>query len=407
MPSTSRLQVGPYTVDLHRRTATNGEGTALPLRWRHFEALKTLVEANQEVVTKESVLRAALARSGARRRIEPHAVHFSAAKSARRTDTATRPYIETVPRIGYRLVAPIQSIPDTEASGDAKDRGPARRTRVSQSFQAGPAESPSATSARWNRVALAAAAVVLVVSGVAIGWRLQPCAALRDRFRHQPRRGSAARICFGAATRRLPSGIAARGSARSDGRDAYATLAHALNRLAPVNSVARPPGHPHRSRPPHAPWLDPSVRWMPRHAWVLPLLPRLAMAPRRDTPARSHPPGAVQCQYPSVVCAAAGCDRPAAEALEQIEFALARQPYDVGWHAIRASILYSARRYPEAVEAADKGLAVKDTERGPWEWKSKALFQMGRGADAIKALAQQAFAPHSTALDRAVQESGP
>jgi adenylate cyclase len=97
----------------------------------------------------------------------------------------------------------------------------------------------------------------------------------------------------------------------------------------------------------------------------------------------------------------------AAQALEQIDLALSVRPYEVGWHVIRASILYVARRYPEAVVAADKALALNDSERSAWEWRSKALFQMRRGADAIKALAQNAFAAHSSALDRAVAASGP
>src|SRR5688572_147252 len=38
----------------------------------------------------------------------------------------------------------------------------------------------------------------------------------------------------------------------------------------------------------------------------------------------------------------------AAHALEQIELALSKRPYEIGWHVIRASILYVAGKYPDA-----------------------------------------------------------
>jgi tetratricopeptide (TPR) repeat protein len=93
-------------------------------------------------------------------------------------------------------------------------------------------------------------------------------------------------------------------------------------------------------------------------------------------------------------------------ALEQIDFSLGKRPYEVGWLAIRASILYSARRYEEAIATADRALTIDDRARGPWEWRSKSLFQVGRGAEAVKALAQEAFAQHSAALDAAVHDGG-
>jgi tetratricopeptide (TPR) repeat protein len=73
---------------------------------------------------------------------------------------------------------------------------------------------------------------------------------------------------------------------------------------------------------------------------------------------------------------------------------------------IRAAILYLQRRYPEALAAADKALAITESHRHAWEWRSKALFQMNRGPEAVNALAQEAFAAHSSVLDLAVQQHG-
>jgi tetratricopeptide (TPR) repeat protein len=95
-----------------------------------------------------------------------------------------------------------------------------------------------------------------------------------------------------------------------------------------------------------------------------------------------------------------------AEALAEIDLALQKQPYQAGWRVIRTSILYLSRRYADAVAAADETLLIA-RQRGAWEWRSKALFQLDRGAEAVNAMAQDVFAAHSADLDRAVREDGP
>lgn len=94
------------------------------------------------------------------------------------------------------------------------------------------------------------------------------------------------------------------------------------------------------------------------------------------------------------------------EALREMDFALEHRPYEVNWHAIRASILYFLRRYPDVIAATDRALALDNRERALWEWRSKALFQMGRGDEAIRALAQGAYASHAAELEAAVAEGG-
>jgi tetratricopeptide (TPR) repeat protein len=94
------------------------------------------------------------------------------------------------------------------------------------------------------------------------------------------------------------------------------------------------------------------------------------------------------------------------EALREIDFAISRRPHRSTWRVLRATILYLQRRYPEAVTATDEALHINDDERGAWEWRSRALFQLGRGGEAIEALAKVAFTDHAERLEAAVLEGG-
>lgn len=49
---------------------------------------------------------------------------------------------------------------------------------------------------------------------------------------------------------------------------------------------------------------------------------------------------------------------------------------------------------------------VSNKDNGAWEWRSRALLQLGRGDEALRALAQAPFAEFSADLDRAVREGG-
>jgi tetratricopeptide (TPR) repeat protein len=94
------------------------------------------------------------------------------------------------------------------------------------------------------------------------------------------------------------------------------------------------------------------------------------------------------------------------EALERMDRGLQTTPYQATWHAIRASVLYFLRRYPEAVAAADRAISLDRTNTAAWDWRSKALYQLGRGEDAVRAMADFPFANRSADLDRACRERG-
>ena len=93
------------------------------------------------------------------------------------------------------------------------------------------------------------------------------------------------------------------------------------------------------------------------------------------------------------------------EALAQIDSALVKRPYELTWLMMRTAFLVLDRRYKEALVAADRVLQIDDQDRGTWEWKSRALFSLGRGPEAVQ-VAAHLFPPAARELERAVKESG-
>jgi hypothetical protein len=73
---------------------------------------------------------------------------------------------------------------------------------------------------------------------------------------------------------------------------------------------------------------------------------------------------------------------------------------------MKATMLYLDRRNTEALATVDRALAIDDRDRGAWEVRSRILFQMGRGADAVAALGQMTFADHAAALREAARKDG-
>lgn len=95
------------------------------------------------------------------------------------------------------------------------------------------------------------------------------------------------------------------------------------------------------------------------------------------------------------------------EALQQIDSVLAKRPYELSWLVMRATFLVLARRYEEALVAADRALQIDDSDRSAWEWKSRALFALGRRPAAVQALAQGLFPASAREIEMAVRQSGP
>lgn len=94
------------------------------------------------------------------------------------------------------------------------------------------------------------------------------------------------------------------------------------------------------------------------------------------------------------------------EALQQVDSALRKRPYELTWLVLRTTLLVLDRQYAAALGAADRTLQIDDLSRGAWEWKSRALFGLGRAPEAIQAAAHGLFAPSAREIESAVKQSG-
>jgi DNA-binding winged helix-turn-helix (wHTH) protein/Flp pilus assembly protein TadD len=400
---------GPFEADLRTRELRK-HGRRIALAGLPFEVLVALIEADAALVTRESL----------HRRLWPDGTfvdfdnNLNAAVTRLRQalgDSAERPkYVATLPRLGYRFVAPITW--ETPANGsiapvdDSLRNGDHLAAVVQES---GARSRPlrwlsSARASRELRIAVIAG-LIGVAGGIVIvaQWPFAVRApddsrVAFERGRELLRQGDAK-----AAAAELRRSIAL----NPLDAVAHSTLAHALHKSSDQSLVDRADGSsPSIAEAERAVAIDPDCGachgtlglFLFYHAW------QWERAETHLRKAIELEPGAasIRPSFAMLLVATGRTD----QALAQIDAALKDHPHELVWHVIRASILYSSRRYDEAIAAADKALALDDRDRGGWEWRSRALFQAGRGDEAIRALAKVAFAPHAAALEGAVAREG-
>jgi DNA-binding winged helix-turn-helix (wHTH) protein/Flp pilus assembly protein TadD len=366
------------------------QGRVIPLTAKAAETLRQLVEHPDTLVTKETLMSAVWPDTA----VDDNNLNqqISSLRKVLGEDGAT--FIETVPRRGFRFVVPVQQV----AYGSSVSASPAPRPESADVV---------ARIGRSRGMWLGAVAATIVLAVVAVGamrWREQ-----RRIFQESDAAFERGRALYGSgdargATEALQQAI----TLNPDHAQAYASLAHALNRYSSQASTPDPPKRsPSVEAAERSVVLDPECAtcrgtlglYLFAHAWQwAPAEGHLREAIRLD-------PGNAGIR-PSYALLLVATGR-ASDALAQIDFALDKLPYEISWLSIRASILYSARRYDDVIRTTDRVLAINDRDRGAWEWRSKALFQLGRWEEAIQALAQVAFAEHATALERAVRDGGP
>ncbi len=377
----SKLRLGKYEVDLAAGRVTD-QGRRLPLNWKSFQALRLLVEARGSVVERDELFR----------RLWPEAEvdESTLAKcisQLRQGLTDGHPgteYVETIPRVGYRLAMPVEEIS---------------------------AQAPAPAPARWSgrrRWLLGVGVLAGLAAGGWLGWRWWP---QRLRLREAD-----AAYAKGVEAIRKPGPAGAaeampylQRAIELNPRSArfYGTLAHAINR-AGAFEVERGSG----SLTTALEAAERSVALDPRcgecqgtlgfflflHAW-------------QWTRAEQHYQQALRLSpdelgiRPSYAMLLAATGR-LPEALEQIDQGLRANRYQLSWLGIRAGILYSMRRYPEAIAAADQALSIDRNEKGAWDWRSRALFLLGRNEEAIRALAAGPFSSHAQQLQAAYGRGG-
>jgi len=177
----TRVRFGPFEADLPAGELRKS-GLKLRLAGQPFEILSMLLERPGEVVTREQL----------RQRLWPQNTYvdyehsLNAAINKLRealSDSADRPlYVETLPRRGYRFIAPVEAANGAPPDSDSRDT-PAS---ASELVETAPREKPLPAPAR-RRLGFAAAAIaaVLAIAGAVFiarrdrrSWSRDPIRAL-------------------------------------------------------------------------------------------------------------------------------------------------------------------------------------------------------------------------------------
>ena len=104
---------GPFQLDIRERRLSRGTDM-IPLRLKVFDTLCVLVENAGRLVTKEELLDTVWPDTAVEENNLNHNV--SVLRKALGEKATGQQYIETVPRVGYRFVAPVET-----ASGNRRD----------------------------------------------------------------------------------------------------------------------------------------------------------------------------------------------------------------------------------------------------------------------------------------------
>lgn len=98
-------QFEPFQLDVRERRLSRG-GDVIPLRLKVFETLRVLVENAGRLVTKQELLDTVWPETAVEENNLSHNV--SALRKALGERATGQQYIETIPRVGYRFVAPVK-----------------------------------------------------------------------------------------------------------------------------------------------------------------------------------------------------------------------------------------------------------------------------------------------------------
>ena len=117
---------GPFHLDVRERRLSRG-GEVIPLRLKVFDTLLVLVENAGRLVTKQELLDTVWPATTVEENNLNHNV--SVLRKALGEKATGQQYIETVPRVGYRFVAPVDAARATDRG--IRSRQPRKRGRKS------------------------------------------------------------------------------------------------------------------------------------------------------------------------------------------------------------------------------------------------------------------------------------
>jgi DNA-binding winged helix-turn-helix (wHTH) protein/Tfp pilus assembly protein PilF len=371
------------------------QGRVIPLTAKGTELLRQLVERPDLLVTKEALMAAVWPDTAVDENNLNQQISLLRKTLGRDRE---QELIETVPRRGYRFVAPVRKIEALPAtlSADATGRTASAERRSWFPF------SRVLGRPLWI---VTAAAVVTLATAVVLTRQSGEQRRLIDESERAFERGEAL-LAQGNAQAAVAALQRAIGGNPNHAR-AYERLAHALNKYSSKGAVVAPPKRsPSVEAAARSVAIDPQCAgcrgtlglYLVTHDWQWSAAEEQFREAIRLAPDLTS----VRPAYALLLIATGRLT----EALQQVDVALAKEPFHVGWQSIRASILYADRRFEGAIAAADRVLAIDDQQRDAWEWRSRALFRLGRGEEAMKALTKVAFRSHAGAVELTARTSG-
>ena len=156
-------QFGPFQLDVRERRLARGS-EVIPLRLKVFDTLRVLVENAGQLVTKQELLNAVWPDTAVEENNLTH--NIAVLRKALGEKATGEHYIETVPRVGYRFVAavettgprtgPLMDIPLSDSG--VRDADPASATGAAR---------PASSERRW-RTALVLLAVAIVTAATSL-----------------------------------------------------------------------------------------------------------------------------------------------------------------------------------------------------------------------------------------------
>jgi DNA-binding winged helix-turn-helix (wHTH) protein/Tfp pilus assembly protein PilF len=363
---------GAFTLDAANRELRKS-GEPVTIQGKPLELLIVLVERSGSIVSREELCRNLWGNfSGDLDDNLNHAV-----KKLREAleDSADQPrFIQTVPRRGYRFLAPVLTL-----------RGETASPPVTPNWQP-----------RLNRMGAIGCAVLIVALGA---WRT---AAIRPELSNAQEAEQAYRNGLRLMRQRnLPGAIKAVEEFQR-ALQLQPASPRVLAGLAEVSSTIRPSTA-------SVEMAERAVTLDPHCGECQAVLGFLRFTQQwRWTDAENHLRNAMRLQphdgqtihWYAQLQVIRG--KPA-KALELIDEALRRDPELWNLYVLRAGALYVMRNYAAAVEATEKALALNLI--AAWDWRSRAFFQLGVHREGVRALMMNLGAWTSNSPERVSQRT--
>lgn len=364
-------RLGRHIVDVGRRRVFSN-GSIIELGWRHFEALRLLVEAGGEIVSKEEFFRQVWQGQF----VDESNLTKCIAQLRKSLNNGEGDFVETVPRVGYRLAIPAKLEQPAEESLKIRPR---RRWRL---WVAGASLAAIAGAGVWF-LAKDRQRLVRAETAYEEGrrWRRQYPTGLStavENFRLaislNPNKASyyaalAETLSRIPGTRALDQKLALETAERGVAIDAN---------CAGCNAVLG--------------FLLYSDYWEWERAEKH-LLAALRVEPKEE---------GLRGYYAMLLATQGRLD----EALEQANTGIRLDPYHSTLFSIQSGILYFLKRYPEASAAATRALSFGQEQNSAWDWRAYANLMTGNQAAAIEPLAVSGRPWYPNNIDAAFRANG-